>query len=222
MSGLEELHTAFVDLDEDRTLDLTRELLEGQEATPSAILTACQQALRVVGERYERQEYYLSALIMAGELFKEVLDLVQPVGEPLLPLDEPAGTAVIGTVAGDIHDIGKNMFITSLQSFGFRVIDLGVDVAPDKFLEEVRRSRPDIVGLSGLIALAVENMKQTVELLRAHEHQLGYRLPIVLGGAVVNSRVCRYCGADSWSTDAMEGVRIFQRLVQHQSRAVGR
>ncbi|MCX8031774.1 MAG: cobalamin-dependent protein [Thermoleophilia bacterium] len=222
MSGLDELHVAFVELDEDRTLDLTRELLERQVAAPSAILTTCQQALRVVGERYERQEYFLSALIMAGELFKEVLDLVQPTGEPLLSSDEPVGTAVIGTVAGDIHDIGKNMFITSLQSFGFRVIDLGVDVAPAKFLEEVRRSRPDIVGLSGLIALAVENMKQTVELLRAYEHELGYRLPIVLGGAVVNGRVCRYCGADSWSTDAMEGVRIFQRLVQHQSRAAGR
>jgi len=218
MSRLDELHEALVELDEDRTLGLTQELIDCGEATPSAILTTCQQALRVVGERYERQEYYLSALIMAGELFKEVLHLVQPHGEPLVSLEEPVGTAVIGTVAGDIHDIGKNMFITSLQSFGFRVIDLGVDVAPEKFLEEVRQSKPDVVGLSGLIALAVENMKQTVEVLRGAERQLGYRPPIVLGGAVVNSRVCRYCGADSWSTDAMEGVRIFQRLVQAQSR----
>ena len=120
------------------------------------------------------------------------------------------GTIVLGTVAGDIHDIGKNLFATSLRTSDFSVIDLGVDVAPEVFLEEVRQSRPDVVCLSGLIVIAFESMKSTVSLLRTHEAELGYRPPVVIGGAIIDSRICEYCGADSWSTDASEGVRICQ------------
>jgi methanogenic corrinoid protein MtbC1 len=169
-----------------------------------------------VGERYERQEYYLSGLIMAGELFKEVLDLVQPPpGQE--PLGTAAGTVLLGTVRGDIHDIGKNMFATSLRGFEFKVIDLGVDVSPEGFLAEVERSRPDILCLSGLIMAAFESMKATVRLVRSQEERLGYRPPVVLGGAIIDGRVCQYAGADSWSTDAMEGVRICQDLMRRRS-----
>lgn len=199
-------------MDEGRTLELTQELLAEGGVTPLSILNTCQQALKVVGERYERQEYYISGLIMAGEIFKEVIDLVQPQYEPTLS-GQSSGTVVLGTVAGDIHDIGKNLFGTSLRSSGFTVIDLGVDVAPETFLEEVKQSRPDVVCLSGLIMAAFESMKSTVALLRAHEKELGYRPPVVLGGAIIDGRICQYCEADSWSTDAMEGVRICQDLV---------
>jgi len=211
VATLDALRLALVELDEQRTLALVPELL-GQGASPLSILNSCQQALRVVGERYERQEYYISGLIMAGELFKEVLDLVQPLYDESAR-QETTGTIVLGTVARDIHDIGKNLFATSLRGYDFNVIDLGVDAPPERFLEEVRRSRPDVVCLSGLILAAVESMKQTVTLLRAHEAELGYRPPIVLGGGTMDGRVCDYCGADSWSTDAMEGVRICQDLV---------
>jgi methanogenic corrinoid protein MtbC1 len=203
---------ALIELDESRTLELTRELLAHGEATPLSILNTCQQALRMVGERYERQEYYIAGLIMAGELFKEVLDLAQPPHEQAAP-EESSGTVVLGTVAGDIHDIGKNLFGTSLRGFGFKVVDLGVDVSPERFLAEVRRSRPDVVCLSGLIMAAFDSMKKTVGLLRATEAELGYRPPVVLGGGIIDGRVCDYCKADSWSTDAMEGVRICQDLV---------
>ncbi len=211
MATLEALRMALIELDEDRTLELTRDLLARNGPTPLSILATCQQALTVVGERYERQEYYISGLIMAGELFKEVLELVE-FPAPQTPGDESAGTVVLGTVAKDIHDIGKNLFGTSLIGFGFKVIDLGVDVTPERFLEEVQRSHPDVVCLSGLIMVAFESMKRTVELIRAGEAELGYRPPIVLGGSVIDGRVCEYCGADSWSTDAMEGVRICQSL----------
>jgi dimethylamine corrinoid protein len=212
LATLEGLRTALIELDEERMLGITREFLAQGGATPNSILSTCQQALKVVGERYEREEYYISGLIMAGELFKEVLDLVQPSYEQTAHR-ESTGTVVLGTVAKDIHDIGKNLFGTSLRGFGFDVIDLGVDVSPETFLEEVKRSRANVVCLSGLIAAAFESMKQTVDLLRAHEDELGYRPPVVLGGAIIDGRVCEFCGADSWSTDAMEGVRICQRLV---------
>src|SRR3990172_498138 len=205
MATLDALRMALIELDEARTLDLTRKLLADGQASPVSILNTCQQALKVVGERYERQEYYISGLIMAGELFKEVLDVAQP------PFDQPeqekpSGTVVLGTVAKDIHDIGKNLFGSSLRRFGFDVIDLGIDVSPERFLAEVRRVQPEVVGLSGLIMAAFESMKATVTLLRDNEADLGYRPPVVLGGAIIDGRVCQYCGADSWSTDAMEGV----------------
>jgi methanogenic corrinoid protein MtbC1 len=208
---LDELRLAVAELDERRALALVPVLL-AQGASPLSILNSCQQALRVVGERYERQEYYISGLIMAGELFNEVLDLVQPLYKES-PLRETAGTIVLGTVARDIHDIGKNLFATTLRGFDFNVIDLGVDVTPETFLVEVARSQPDVVCLSGLILAAFESMKQTVALLRTSEADLHYHPPIILGGGTVDGRVCDYCGADSWSTDAMEGVRICQDLL---------
>lgn len=220
MGTLDGLRAAMIELDENRTLELVRELLARQEVTSLSILNSCQQALKVVGERYERQEYFISGLIMAGELFKEVLDLVQPPFEHQ-PSEDPAGTIVLGTVANDIHDIGKNMFGTALRGFGFEVIDLGVDVSPERFVEEVARSRPDALCLSGLIMAAFESMKKTVTLLRERESELGYRPPVILGGAIIDGRVCSFCGADSWSTDAMEGVRICQGLMPGAAKRPG-
>ena len=219
MEPLESLATAIVELDEPLTLQLAHEVLVEGKNTPIAILQTCQGAMRVVGERYERGEYFLAALILAGEMFRGVLDIVQP--EQNQPFEGvPAGTILLATVAGDIHDIGKNMFGQSLRMFGFNVVDLGVDVPKERLLEETLRSRPDVVCLSGLISFAFDSMKGTVDLIRAHRGQLGYLPPVVLGGGTVDSEVCRYAGADSWSTDAMEGVRICQRLVSERlSRA---
>jgi methanogenic corrinoid protein MtbC1 len=218
MSTLDSLYLALIDLDEELTLKLAREAVEGGQVAPRMILSTCQQALRMVGERYERKEYYLAALVMAGELFNEVLEMVQPRQEPSEP-DVSSGTIVLGTVSGDIHDIGKNVFGTTLRSYGFKVIDLGVDVPKERFLAEVRETHPDVVCLSGLILAAFESMKATTKLIRLHYADLGYRPPVVLGGGTVDSDICDYVGADSWSTDAMEGVRICQELIGGQSQA---
>jgi methanogenic corrinoid protein MtbC1 len=213
IATLDELRHALIELDETKTLRLTKQLLAQEGPTRPSILSTCQQALKVVGERYERQEYYISGLIMAGELFKEVLDMVQPPTEEE-PRAEPVGTVVLGTVAKDIHDIGKRLFGTALRGFGFRVVDLGVDVPPESFLKEVLHTRPDVLCLSGLIMAAFESMKETVSLVRAHERELGYYLPVAIGGAIIDGRVCEFVGADSWSTDAMEGVRLCQGLLK--------
>ncbi len=201
----------MIELDERRALELTTQLLE-TGVSPQSILNTCQQALRVVGERYERQEYFISGLIMAGELFTEVLDLAQP-AYPQSSDGTSAGTIILGTVAKDIHDIGKNLFAMTLKGFGFEVIDLGVDVSPERFLEQTLRSQPDVICLSGLIIAAIDSMRDTVRLIRAAEKELGYRPPVVLGGVIVDGRACEHAGADSWSTDAMEGMRLCQKLV---------
>jgi methanogenic corrinoid protein MtbC1 len=212
MSTLDSLYLALIDLDEELTLKLAREAVESGETAPRMILSTCQQALRMVGERYERKEYYLAALVMAGELFNEVLEVVQPLQEPFEP-DGSSGTILLGTVSGDIHDIGKSVFGTALRSYGFKVIDLGVDVSKESFLDETRQAKPDVVCLSGLILAAFESMKATTKLIRLNSADLGYRPPIVLGGGTMDSDICAFVGADSWSTDAMEGVRICQELV---------
>lgn len=212
MSTLDSLYLALIDLDEELTLKLAREAVERGETAPRMILSTCQQALRMVGERYERKEYYLAALVMAGELFNEVLEVVQPLQEPFEP-DSSSGTILLGTVSGDIHDIGKNVFGTTLRSYGFGVIDLGVDVSKERFLAEVGQNRPDVVCLSGLILVAFESMKATTKLIHLHVADLGYRPPIVLGGGTMDSDICEFVGADSWSTDAMEGVRICRDLI---------
>jgi len=216
VATLDQLRSALIELDEVVTLQTTRDLLAQDGPTEMSILATCQQALKVVGERYERQEYYISALIMAGELFREVLELVHPLEQGHFS-EGTAGTVVLGTVAKDIHDIGKDLFAGALMGFGFKVIDLGVDVPPERFLEEVRRSRPEIVGLSGLIMAALDSMKETVALLRSHETELGYRPVLVIGGAIMDGRVCEFVGADSWSTDAIEGVRICQQLLERST-----
>jgi methanogenic corrinoid protein MtbC1 len=213
MSSLEALYQAVVDLDEPRVLELAHDAVSQAEATPLVILHTCEQALRMVGERYERGEYYLAALVMAGELFREVVGLVPAVYEPALHGNSQS-RVLIGVAQNDIHDIGKNVFSVSLRGHGFEVLDLGVDVSKESFLEAVRQSRPSVVCLSGLVLAAVPSMKETVKLIRAHERELGYRPPIVIGGATVDGELCTYVGADSWSTDALEGVRICQELIR--------
>ena len=165
--------------------------------------------MQVIGERYQRKEYYLSGLILAGEIFREVLSLAQPTLENEL-VGEASGTVLLGTVAGDIHDIGKNLMAMALRSFGFTVNDLGVDVPPQAFLDAAVATRPDIIGLSGLITAAFEGMRATTMLLKG-AGELAPSPFVILGGGIVDEELCRYCGADSWTNNAMEGVRICQR-----------
>lgn len=219
MGTLDLLYQAIVDLDEDRALEVARDVVARADTPPLVLLSTCQQALRMVGERYERGRYFLTALVMGGEIFNEVMELIPAFDEPAAS-DTGQGKIVLGTVRADIHDIGKNVFGTALRGYGFAVIDLGVDVPKETFLDEVRRSHPDVLCLSGLIMAAFESMKSTVRLIRAHERELGYSVPIVIGGGPVDGEICKYVGADSWSTDAMEGVRICQDLVRSSGTSI--
>lgn len=212
MATIDLMYQALVDLDEESTLEFAKRALSEDKVTPLMMLTTCQQALRVVGERYERGKYFLTALVMAGELFKEVQELTPPIHEDA-NAHESSETILLGTVSGDIHDIGKNVFKAALRSYGFRVVDLGVDVPEERFLEATKVERPRVVCLSGLILAAYESMREITLLIRSHEDDIGYRPPVVIGGGTLDSDVCTWVGADSWSTDAMEGVRICQELI---------
>ena len=205
-----DLASGVADLREDDVLRIVHERLSlGND--PLAIIEDCQRGMREVGERYSRRQYYLSALIMAGDILREVMEIVQPIVEGRFSGDTTA-RVLLGTVQGDIHDLGKNVFEMLLRCYGFTVYDLGVDVPPATFLEEYRTVKPDIVGLSGLLTASYEPMRVTVNLLRAEASAAGRQTPIIIGGQI-DDQVCRYVGADYYITDAMEGVRLCRKLL---------
>jgi len=200
-------------MDEDAALSLVRELLDAG-ASRAVIIQAANTALLVVGERYERKEYFLSALIVGGEIFKRVIEMLGPI--PRNPKASGAGKVLLGTVEGDLHDIGKNMAATALTALGFEVRDIGVDIPAAQFVEEAREFEPDILGLSGiLIPIAATSMRKTVAAVR-DELAPEAKMPFVIIGGRVDQAIADYVRADSWTTDALEGARICQRFMEEK------
>ena len=205
------LRQGIADLDEDGVLATVRANLAAG-ADPAAIIAACEEGMRLVGDHYEQGEYFLSGLIMAGEIFREVLELTRPALEAALAGDV-SGRVLLGTVKGDIHDIGKAILQIALRAHGFAVVDLGVDVSPEAFVAKALTWRPDIIGLSGLLTTAYEPMRETVRLLRAQPDLAAPPIPIIIGGGTLNEQVRAFAGADYWCNDALEGVRLCQRII---------
>ena len=207
----QDLVLLLADLEEEAVLEIVREHIQ-TGGNLMQILEDCNEGMQIVGRRYEQGEYYIAGLIMSGEIFREVVEMVQP----LLVRNtdkRSSGCILVGTVSGDIHDIGKNMLGMLLTCYGFTVIDLGVDVPPVEFAAKAVQSKPDIVGLSGLITASFEMMRETVLVLRqeAEKHKLTF--PILIGGGMIDDQVCQYVGADYWLKDAMAGVRLCQSLL---------
>jgi methanogenic corrinoid protein MtbC1 len=200
------------DLQEEAVLKFVRERLTAGD-DPLEIIKDCQHGMRLVGERYEQRVYYLSGLIMAGEIFSQVMDIVQPALTQTLKGDN-RGLMLLGTVQGDIHDIGKDHAAMLLSCYGFSVHDLGVDVNPADFLTESELLRPDILGLSGLLTSSYDAMRNTVQLIRGSQVSGVASTPIIIGGSQLNEQVCEYVGADFWVTDAMQGVNICRQIIQ--------
>jgi len=205
-----DLTQALADLEENKVLEIVRRRMERGD-DPLQIIEACQAGMREVGERYAERRYFLSALIMAGEILGQIMEIVMPEVEGKF-VGKSSGRVLVGTVQGDIHDLGKNLLLMLLRTYGFTILDLGVDVPPTKFVEEARAFKPHVIGLSGLITAAYASMRDTVSALRAMMAEDGIQIPVILGGQV-DEQVCHFVGADYWSTDAMEGVRLCQKLL---------
>lgn len=211
MSTEHNLSKLVADLEETRVLEVVQQRIDAGDDLMQ-IINECNQGMQEVGQRYENGEYFIAGLIMSGEIFRQVIELVHPLLQEHLSA-RSTGKVLIGTVAGDIHDMGKNMLGLLLSSHGFQVVDLGVDVPVEVFTEKVLETKPDAVGLSCLITASFESMKTTVEALRAvsKEHQLN--LPIIVGGGMVDEKIKEYVGADYWMPDAMAGVRLCEELL---------
>lgn len=206
----ERLVTQMTELQLWAVLQLVRDSLEAGE-DPLLIVELCQEGLRHVGELYEQGEYFLAALIMAGEIFRQAMDLIVP----HLSVDVPGPDChvLLGTVQGDLHDMGKNLLAALLRCHGFSVQDLGVDVSPAEFLRQVQATQPDVVGLSGLLSTAHLSMREVVQLIRGTVPPDQQPKGIIIGGAAVNEQAREFTGADYSAADAMQGVRLCQQIM---------
>lgn len=199
-----ELVNAIADMEEEQALNLTRELL-AKKTDPMAILEDCRSAMELVGQRYECGTYFLPELLLAGEMLGEIAEIVKPELSKAQEIQRH-GKVLIGTVKGDIHDIGKNIVTFMLDANGFEVKDLGVDVPAEKFVEAIKEFQPQVVGLSGFLTLAFDAMKETVGAIQAAGLRDGVK--IMVGGGPVSEEVKNYTGADGYGRDAMAGVTL--------------
>jgi methanogenic corrinoid protein MtbC1 len=198
------LVNAIADMREEEALKLVREMVEGG-SDPMAILDSAKEAMAVVGQRYDAGTYFLPELMLAGEIMSQITEIIKP-ELAKLPEVEHRGKVLIGTVAGDIHDIGKNIVTFMLDVNGFDVLDLGVDVPAPKFVESIRDFEPQVVGLSGFLTLAFDTMKETVEAIQAAG--LRDQVKIMVGGGQMDDKVRAHTGADAYGRDAMAAVRL--------------
>lgn len=200
----EELITAIVEMDDEQAVALTKNLL-AQGADPLAVLEDCRVAMGEVGRRFETGEYFISELILAGEILKGISAEVKPLIKAEQSGDRKT-RVLIGTVKGDIHDIAKDIVVFMLDVNGFEVKDLGIDVPVQAFVDAAKDWKPDIVALSGFLTLAYTSMKETVEAFEAAG--LRDKVKIMVGGGTVDAQVCSYAKADGWGTDAMTAVNL--------------
>lgn len=197
----DELAGAIAGLDGEKVLSLVREHLQAG-AKPMEIINSLQQGMIEVGDLFEKGEYFISELIFCGEIMKEAMELLEP---QLAAGDrEYHGTIVIGTVKGDIHDLGKNIVILLLRGAGYEVVDLGVDVAPEKFVQSARETKTPLVAMSMLLTSAMSTMKECVQAVK----QSGLDAKVLIGGPIIDDKVMEYSGADFGSTVASDAAKI--------------
>jgi len=200
----DDLVTKLADLEEEEALKIAKRRLDENE-DPLSILDDARKAMQIVGKRFESGEYFIPDLVYSGEILRQITEMVKPRLTKSLDVKR-LGKVVLGTVAGDIHDIGKNIVVFMLDMAGFEVYDLGVDVPPQRFVEEIKRTNAPIVGLSGFLTLAFDSMKETVEAIKTAG--LRDKVKILIGGGQINEDISKYTGADAYGKDAMAAVTI--------------
>ena len=202
----DDLIDAMVNMREAEAMDLAQKKLDDGE-DPLKILERCREALEIVGQRFEDGKYFLPELIMAGEMLKKISQIAKPfIKKEPSAKQEVAGKVVIGSVKGDIHDIGKDIVTFMLDINGFEVHDLGVDVPAEKFVDAIKEAQPEIVGMSALLTTAFESMKNTVAVIEAAG--LRDQVKIMVGGGAVDEKVKEYTGADAYGADAVAAVSL--------------
>jgi methanogenic corrinoid protein MtbC1 len=201
------LVNALADLKEEEALKIVKDRL-GAGEDPLKILEDARKGMETVGDRFSKSEYFIPDLMYSGEILKGVTELVKP---KLTKVTEgkKLGKVVFGTVAGDIHDIGKDIAAFMLDVNGFEVHDLGIDVPAQKFVDKIKETDATIVGLSGFLALAFDSMKETVEAIKAAG--LRDKVKIMIGGGQMSDEIKNYTGADAYGKDAMAGVSLAKK-----------
>jgi len=210
---MNDLITAMADIDDEQVIDLIeKQLSEGRE--PVLILGDLKKGMDIVGQRFSDNEYFLVELVMSADVFKRAMEILEP---KLLSTQKEgkSGKVVIGTVAGDVHYIGKNLVIAFLVSNGFEVFDLGEDVSPEKFVEKLKETNANVLALSGLITTTHDVMKQTIDALS--EAGIRNNVRVMIGGGDIDQSVVEYTGADAFGKDAMSSVDIARKFIEELS-----
>ncbi|OFV83056.1 MAG: methionine synthase [Acidobacteria bacterium RBG_16_64_8] len=198
-----ELVEAMANMKEQEALRIVDDLLAKGE-DPNMILGFASEAMQVVGERYQDGTYFLPELIMSGEMMKKVGEVVRPRLAAQQTSAAKLGTVVLGTVRGDIHDIGKDIVGFMLEVNGFEVVDLGIDQPEENFVQAVKERHPQVLALSGFLSVAFDSMKSTIEQVEAAGLREG--LKVIIGGGQMDDTVRRYTRADAYGDDAMAAV----------------
>jgi 5-methyltetrahydrofolate--homocysteine methyltransferase len=205
----ETLINLMADLQEEETLSMVNTLIK-EGANPLDILSDARSAMEIVGKRFETSEYFIPDLMMAGEILKGISDIVKP----LIQSDDSSakkGKVLIGTVAGDIHDIGKDIVTFMLDVSGYDVLDIGIDVPIQVFVDKIKEFQPSVVGLSGFLTLAFDSMKKTVDALE--KAGLRDNLKIMIGGGQMDDEVRKYVRADAYGKDAVAAVNLCKQWI---------
>lgn len=200
----------LADMNEDDALALANRMLLEDKVNPIRVLDLCRAAMDVVGKRFEEGEYFLPELVLAGEM----LDTISKIAKPLIKEAEGGetqklGRVLIGTVHGDLHDIGKNIVSFMLDINGFEVRDIGIDVPVKNFIEEINAFKPDIVGLSGFLTLAFDSMKETIAAFESAGMRDKFK--IMIGGGQIDETVRAYTNADAFGINALEAVNLCKK-----------
>jgi methanogenic corrinoid protein MtbC1 len=205
----QDLVNTLADLKEQEAIKIVKDRLSAGE-DPLKILGDARKGMEIVGNRFASSEYFIPDLVYSGEILKAVTELVKP---KLATATESKklGKIVFGTVAGDIHDIGKDIVVFMLDVNGFDVYDLGVEVPAQKFVDKIKETSAPIVGLSGFLALAFDSMKETVEAIEAAG--LRGKVKVMIGGGQMSEEIKKYTGADAYGKDAMAGVTLAKKWI---------
>ena len=203
----QEFVEAMANMRETEALEEAGRLL-GDGEDPLKVLEMCRGAMTIIGRRFEGGTYFLPELVLAGEMLRSVSTMVQKKMGQQMDRNR-SGKVLIGTVQGDIHDIGKDIVVFMLDAAGFDVLDLGINVSPDKFVDAIKQFRPQVVGLSGFLTLAFDSMKGTVEDIK--NAGLRDQVKIMIGGGQMDEYVREYCGADAYGADAVVAVSLSRK-----------
>ncbi len=212
---LEKLKESIANCNIEMTKYMAEEALKAKIPISEAIFNGLVKGLEIVGEKYEKGEYFLAELIMAGEAMHEALNILLPKSENEKEKYATKGKIVIGTVEGDVHDIGKSLVSSFLKAAGYEVYDLGVDVPAEKFIEKIKEKNADVLAMSALLSTTVVNMAKVIEALK--KAGLRDKVKVIIGGAPCDLEFAHKIGADGYGKDAYEAVKIVDKLMKKRN-----
>jgi 5-methyltetrahydrofolate--homocysteine methyltransferase len=201
----------IIELNENKVIELLKGRLQNNDE-PLKIMDDVKEAMKVIGDRFSKKEYFLPELIMSGEILRQIFEELGPKLKEAQSSEQKKGKVLLGTVAGDIHDIGKDVVKFMLDANGFDVIDLGIDVPADKFIESLKEFKPKILALSGFLTLAFDSMKEIIDKMK--EAQLRESVKIMIGGGTVDERIVDYVGADAYGQSAVDAVNLATKWME--------